>query len=68
MDDGKLVKNPLGLSSEFISAKIVTTSVPRKNLYNLLNVFQLCNIEVIDITFKAIADYFEVKSRKTNNK
>mgnify|MGYP004504162161 CR=1 FL=1 len=67
LDDNKLVKDPKGLSSKTIEARIVITEVPRKNLYNLLNVLEICGLEVIDITLKTIADYFEVKNKRLDS-
>lgn len=67
LDDGKLVKDPKGLSSTTLESRIVITEIPRKNLYNLLNVFQLCELEVVDITLKTIADYFCVKNKKIDS-
>ena len=67
LDNGQMVKDPKGLSSTTLDAKIVITEVPRKNLYNLLNVLQLCELEVADITFKTTADYYEIKTNKRDN-
>ena len=67
LDDAKMLKDPKGLSSTTLESRIVITMIPKKNLYNLLNVFQLCNLEVVDITFKTVADYFEVRNHKIDN-
>ena len=67
LDTNKMVKDPKGLSSKTIDAKLVITEVPRKNLYNLLNVLQLCELEPIDIIFKTIGDYFEIRNSKRDN-
>ncbi len=67
LDNGQMVKDPKGLSSTTLDAKIVITEVPRKNLYSILNVLQLCELEVADITFKTIADYYEIKNQKRDN-
>lgn len=67
LDEKNLVKDPKGLSSSTLESKIVITLIPKKNLYSLLNVFQLCNIEIIDITFKTVADYFYIRNSKIDN-
>lgn len=67
LDDGKVVKNPLGLRTTTLESRIVTTSVPRKSLYPLLNVLELCGLEPIEITFKSIGDYFEIRNKKLDN-
>lgn len=67
LDDTKVVKDPKGLASTTLESKIVITLVPKTNLYNLLNVFQLSNLEVVDIAFKTVADYFYVRNNKIDN-
>lgn len=67
LDDGKVVKNPLGLRTTTLESRIVTTSIPRKSLYPLLNVLELCGLEPIEITFKSIGDYFEIRNKKLDN-
>ncbi len=67
LDDSRMVKDPKGLVSKSLEGRIVITMVPKSNLYNLLNVFQICEIEVVDIAFKTVADYFEVKNQKLDN-
>lgn len=67
LDDGKVVKNPLGLRSTTLESRIVTSSVPRKSLYPLLNVLELCGLEIVEITFKSVGDYFEVRNKKIDN-
>lgn len=67
LDDSRMVKDPKGLASESLESRIVITMVPKNNLYNLLNVFQICGLEVVDITFKTVADYFEIRNQKLDN-
>lgn len=67
LDTNKVVKDPKGLSSKTLDAKIVITEVPRKNLYNILNVLQLCELEPVDIIFKTIGDYFEIRNAKRDS-
>lgn len=67
LDTSKVVKDPKGLSSKTLDAKIVITEVPRKNLYNILNVLQLCELEPVDIIFKTIGDYFEIRNAKRDS-
>ncbi len=66
LDDGKLYKNPIGKNSSTLSLKMVLTSIPRKNLYPLLDVINLCGLELIDLTFKNIADYYEIRNNNTD--
>lgn len=67
LDDSRMVKDPKGLASKSLESRIVITMVPKNNLYQLLNVFQICELEVVDITFKTVADYFEVRNQKLDN-
>ncbi len=64
IDSGEVVQDPKGLKSENLYAKIVATYMPRKDLIGILNTMELSGLEVIDITFKPIADYYEVRNER----
>lgn len=64
-EDG--VKDPKGLRGNELHVKAVMTSVPIENLYPIAELFKACNIEVIDMAFNAIGDYYEVKNKDTDS-
>ena len=61
INDNKKVKNPLGLEGDKLSIKSVVVSVPKKNVYSVVGVFENMGIEVVDIMVSSIADYSAIK-------
>ncbi len=62
IDKNKVVRNPIGMSGKELTVKAVVTTVPKKNLLSVVGVFKLLNIEVVDVSFSAIGDYYAVKN------
>lgn len=68
IDDAKDgVKDPKGLRGNELHVKAVMTTVPTKNLYPIAEVFKACGIEVVDMCFNAIGDYYEIRNKETDN-
>ena len=57
INDGKKVKNPLGLQGDKLSIKSVVVSVPKKNVYSVVGILENMGIEVVDIITSSIANY-----------
>lgn len=64
-EDG--VKDPKGLRGNELHVKAVMTSVPLDNLYPIAELFKACNIEVVDMAFNAIGDYYEIRNKDTDS-
>ncbi|MBQ8659767.1 MAG: cell division protein FtsA [Bacilli bacterium] len=64
LDDDRVVKDPKGLTSKVLSVKGVMVSTPKKNIYPVLAVLERLNVDVLDIGFNAIGDYFEMKTKE----
>lgn len=62
------VKNPFGLYGDELSVKAVMTSIPKAYLYPIVEVFQQCNIEIVDMAFSSTGDYYEIKSKESDSK
>lgn len=62
LDDETNIKNPIGKSGSNLSVKAVVTVVPKKNLLSVVGTLKLLNIEVVDVTFSSIGDYYAVKN------
>lgn len=67
IDDNKFTMNPNGLSASKLSVKALLATAPKKQIFDFLKVFSLANIEVVDITFNCIGDYYEAKSKETDS-
>ena len=63
LDENRVVKDPKGLTSKTLAVKGVMVSTPKKNIYPILAILERLNIDVLDIGFNAIGDYFEMKNK-----
>jgi len=57
---------PRGIRANKLSATSMCTTVPKKNIYKIITIFQEIGIEVIDILFGIIGDYYEFKNKQTD--
>ena len=64
-EDNKYTKDPIGLTIDKLTVKALLATAPKKQIYDYLKVFNDANIEVEDITFNCIGDYYEAKSKDT---
>lgn len=62
VDDGETVKDPKGMTGENLFVKAVITSIPKANFRNVINLLKACEIEVVDVTYGAIGDYYEARN------
>ncbi len=58
------ILKPRGIMASNLSVKSMITTVPRKNIYKIIRIFQKLNIDVVDILFGIIGDYYEFKTTK----
>lgn len=68
LDDNRKVKDPKGLTSKVLSVCGVMVSAPKKNLYPILACLERMGIDVVDIALGAIGDYFEYKTKMSDQK
>ena len=61
LDDKVEVKNPRGLKANKLSALVMMVTAPKTNLYRCLSLFDKAGIEVVDILFGSIGDYYAYK-------
>lgn len=66
VDDTENLIDPKGRKGQYLGVKAVLSTVPKINIYKVMNVLNSCDIEVIDIVFGSIGDYYEVKSKQTD--
>lgn len=64
LDDNKLHMDPKGLKSNYLYSKVLLTFINRKDLYEYLNILNICNLEVVDIVLNPVADYYAIKNKK----
>ena len=68
LDNKTKVKDALGLKAKEISSRVVISSVPKKNVYSVVNILENLGIEVIDICFSSIGNYYAVKTPELDSK
>jgi len=66
IDDKEGITDPRGIFGEYLEVKAVLAAAPRATIVPFLEVFDECGIEVMDITFGSIGDYFEAKTSDTD--
>ena len=61
------ISSPRGLKANKLKVTSMTMTVPKKNIYKIISLLQELKIEVIDILFGVIGDYYEFKTKEINN-
>lgn len=67
LDDDKFTDNPNDMSSKNLGVKALLALAPKKQIFDVLKVFSNLNIEVVDITFGCIGDYYEAKTKEMDS-
>ena len=63
-DEKKDLLNPRGIRADKLYVTSMCMTVPKKNIYVVISILQELNIEVIDILFGIIGDYYEFKNKE----
>lgn len=59
MIDGKNeVKNPRGIRADRLNVLAMMVTAPKKNIYRFITIFTKVGIEVVDLLFNSIGDYY----------
>ncbi len=68
IDDSEGISKPVGKSGQKLEIKGIMVSTPKKNIYSVLSVIEGAGLEVVDITFSGIGDYYEVRNSNFDKK
>ena len=68
INDVQHMVNPNGQKADTLSVKALLAVAPKKQIFDVLKVVADAGIEVIDITFGCIGDYYEVRDNETDGK
>lgn len=60
------ITKPRGLRANKLSVTSMSALVPKKNIYKIISIFHNLGIEVVDILFGVIGDYYEFRNNKTD--
>lgn len=61
------ISSPRGLKANKLKVTSMSMTVPKKNIYKIISILQDLKLEVIDILFGVIGDYYEFKTKEINN-
>ena len=66
IDEEKHMVNPNGEKADNLSVKALLAVAPKKQIFDILKVVTDAGIEVIEITFGCIGDYYELRDEETD--
>lgn len=61
VDDEKQVTDPKGMTGNKLESRMLISTVPKENVYDYLEVLEKCNVEVIDLSFGVINDFYNIR-------
>ena len=61
VDDEKNTFNPIGMEGHKLESRMLIATVPKTIVYSYLEVLEKCNVEVIDLSFGPINDFYNLK-------
>ena len=64
IDGEKKCNDPKGEFGEKLESRILISTIPKQNLYSYIEVMEKCNIEIIDLTFGPINDFYNIHENK----
>lgn len=62
VDNQDPVKDPKGQIGDTLNMKAVITSIPKVNFKVVINLLKDCGIEVVDVTYGMLGDYYEARN------
>lgn len=63
VDEMESVKDPKGLSGEYLKARAILVTTPTKNIYSVVNLIEAIGVEVVDISLNGIGDIYTFKNQ-----
>ena len=67
VDDEETI-NPYGKHGNILYVKSILVSTDKKTIYDLANIVNSCNLDIIDITTTGLVDYYNFKSKELDTK
>lgn len=66
-DNGKK-KDPKGIKTSKLSCKAVVGLAPKKNIYTAVSLLENLDVNIVDINFGSVADYYEFRTNEIDSK
>ena len=67
IDDEKKCTNPIGENGNKLESRMLISTVPKEVVYTYLEILEACHIEVIDLSFGVINDFYNVRDKDEFN-
>jgi cell division protein FtsA len=64
----KKTSNPKGAKAKTLSCKAILSLSPKKNIYSAISLLENIGINVVDINYGSVADYYEFKDKELDKK
>ena len=64
IDGNTNVKDPKGFKGSTLEVRAVVSTVPKEELYHILEALKQSGVETVDIAFSSVGDYYTIKNRK----
>ena len=64
IDDKTRVKDPKGLPGNKLESRMLISTIPKENVYPYLELLEKCNVEVIDLSFGVINDFYNMSDNE----
>ncbi len=61
------IKDPKGLPGERLGVKAIMITTPKKNIYSVISVLENIGLEVVDVVFNSIGDYYQFRNENLNS-
>ena len=68
IDNKVVVKSPLGMPASKLDARAIAVTVPKKNIYSVVNLVESVGLTVKDISITGIGDIYAFKNKDMDNK
>ena len=68
IDDEKKVNDPKGEKGNKLESRMLISTVPKQNIYPYLELLEKCQVEVIDLSFGVINDFYNIRDNSDFDK
>ena len=68
IDDEIKTLDPKGMKGNKLESRMLISTIPKENVYPYLELLEKCNVEVIDLSFGAINDFYHMKDNEDYTK
>ena len=67
-DNDEKIKDPKGMKAKILRCRAVLSLAPKKNVYTAVSLLENIGVNIVDINFGCVSDYFEFKNESLDRK